>query len=375
MCIIVYKSKGKKLDKNVLRICHENNNQGMGFMYASHNKVIIRKHLTDFDKLWKVYEDNIISKNRELSLPVVWHFRIRTHGEISLANCHPFHTKDGIGFCHNGLFSKIDIPEGSPDSDTLTFKKQVLDKLPTRWIGNKVIKFLIASYIGYNKLLFLKPSGDVITFNGKMWDEDDKGILYSNASYRRTRTNITSTDFSDFVTFYDHTSHVYFTVPKSQEHLYSDRSKYIKKSYSERKYCTTNKTVHATPVHQNPITVKEKLNTIDGAEAATWIWPFMVKGVNEVGWIFEDYGIRKKITEYKDKLKDGTGLDGKQTIVQAIKQRTTQTEENKKTKVVYHGKSVICVRCNMPMFREDEMKTGICKYCEMREDAYSDYLS
>ena len=191
MCIIVVKPIGKKLDKSVMRICWEKNNDGAGFMYALDNKIIIKKELKDFDKIWKQYTKLLIETNLEEKKNIVFHFRIQTHGNIDEDNCHPFYINNGqhMAFCHNGTISSMESTMKDAKSDTVKFRDQILNHLPKNWMNNPALVTLVYKFISYNKLAFLHSDGMVNIMN-KSKGEEDKGIWYSNSGYKPTVVNV-----------------------------------------------------------------------------------------------------------------------------------------------------------------------------------------
>ena len=190
MCIIVAKPRGKKLKKHVLKNCWDRNNDGAGFMFTSDNKIIIRKELKNFDKLWLDYRNLIINKGFEQKQNVVFHFRIKTHGKIDEDNCHPFYVNNGkhMAFCHNGTISNVKADRKGNKSDTLVFRDKILDHLPKNWMNNPGICLLMAEFISYNKFAFLHAD-DTVTIINKSKGELDNGIWYSNTSYKPLHIN------------------------------------------------------------------------------------------------------------------------------------------------------------------------------------------
>lgn len=92
MCVIIAVPAGQPLPPlNELRAAFDTNPHGAGFVTKSqHYKSLhfgaFYRHL----KGRKIEEDCII------------HFRLATHGSVSVKNCHPFY-KGGVWFAHNGI--------------------------------------------------------------------------------------------------------------------------------------------------------------------------------------------------------------------------------------------------------------------------------
>lgn len=189
MCIIIYKPAKSRLKKEVLEICHMNNPNGMGLMYAEKDQVIIHKELVDFEAFWAIADQAQTEKRRKM----IVHFRMATHGSVSLNNCHPFYVRDGLGaesiaFCHNGIFSGFgskSMPGRKDDiSDTRAFNEAILKNLPKDFLHNQAIMRLIANVAGTDKLAFMNGQGKVFIINAQkgVWDDDDK-LWYSNNGY------------------------------------------------------------------------------------------------------------------------------------------------------------------------------------------------
>ena len=83
MCIAIYKPEGKIISKATLQECYDSNPDGAGFMYNQSKKLHIEKGFFSFDSFYDAYKKH---ENKQ----AVIHFRIKTHGKIDTANCHPF---------------------------------------------------------------------------------------------------------------------------------------------------------------------------------------------------------------------------------------------------------------------------------------------
>ena len=184
MCIAIFKPKGKEISKDILRTCHESNPDGGGFMFnqttkTQHgykNELQIKKGFMKFNDFWNSYK-----KINSINYDMLIHFRIKTHGAISKANCHPFFVSKNIGFIHNGI---IDIKTKGTESDTMAFNKRILKNINDlrSVIASKGIQELIADYIGHSKLVFLDNQNRYTIINEHLgtWDN---GSWFSNDSY------------------------------------------------------------------------------------------------------------------------------------------------------------------------------------------------
>jgi hypothetical protein len=177
MCIAIYKPEGKLLSLATLKECYTSNPDGAGFMYAQDKKLHIEKGFFSFQSFYDAF------KKHEHKQAVI-HFRIKTHGKIDTANCHPFAVNNSIGFVHNGVISGL----GDSDfSDTVRFNETILRPLVNKW-GNLAlfqdpIVDLLESRIGYSKLVFLDRHGNhkIMNESKGVWDD---GVWFSNTSYK-----------------------------------------------------------------------------------------------------------------------------------------------------------------------------------------------
>jgi hypothetical protein len=177
MCIAIYKPEGKLLSLATLKECYTSNPDGAGFMYSENKKLHIEKGFFSFQSFYDAFK-------KHESKQTVIHFRIKTHGKIDTANCHPFAVNNAIGFVHNGVISGF----GDSDfSDTVRFNEQILRPLVNKW-GNLAlfqdpIIDLIESRIGYSKLVFLDRHGNhkIMNESKGVWDN---GVWFSNTSYK-----------------------------------------------------------------------------------------------------------------------------------------------------------------------------------------------
>ena len=179
MCIAIWKDEGKTISEETLATCFKANSDGAGFMYPENGKLHIHKgyfRFEDFYKAYKPHEDK----------QCVIHFRIKTHGSVSVDNCHPFNINKEFAFVHNGVISGYGVDD---ISDTRDFNHKILQPIVKKW-GNlslfePAMKTLIESKIGYSKLIFLDKHGNAEIFNDSkgVWEEGG-GIWYSNSSYK-----------------------------------------------------------------------------------------------------------------------------------------------------------------------------------------------
>ena len=187
MCIIVYKPQGIPLDRHTLETCFANNPDGAGFMFPCEGRLLIKKGYFDFgdflvawDKCRKIHGDR---------LPVVFHFRIATAGEIDKTNCHPHRMAHDLGFVHNGILSCVHVPKESNVSDTIIYRNRYLGNLVGQSLRNAKLFRMIGQHIGAgNKFVFMNGVGKVVICNEKqgIWKD---GLWFSNYSFLPRRAN------------------------------------------------------------------------------------------------------------------------------------------------------------------------------------------
>ena len=179
MCIVMLKKQDGKVSKKELKQSFDNNPDGSGYLFAKDSNLTVKKGFFKFAEFWDNFSRDMIEFDNPVS---IIHFRIKTHGVTNKLNCHPFLVNDGIGFAHNGIISFVN--DHKKKSDTLMFKREILEDLPNGFIFNDSIMKLIEESIGTSKLVFLDADGFHRIANETLghWS-DDKLVWYSNKSY------------------------------------------------------------------------------------------------------------------------------------------------------------------------------------------------
>src|SRR3990170_9056739 len=114
MCIMIAKNKDLILKEKILKNCFNNNPDGAGFCVENEDKSFtIEKGFFSFESFYSAFQPHETKK-------ALLHFRIRTHGDTDIENCHPFEVSDTIVFAHNGIISNV--PTNKNKSDTRVFK-------------------------------------------------------------------------------------------------------------------------------------------------------------------------------------------------------------------------------------------------------------
>lgn len=181
MCLLVVRKANStwKPSKQEFQNAWDINSDGFGLAYAKNGKLRISKSL-DETAAWKELSrlpDNV---------PALLHWRMGTHGSVSLNNVHPFQlsavrdVRQWVG-AHNGVLSNIVPEKDKTDSETYF---RTLKYIRVADIERDISK------LGYGKMSFLSNSGDLLIANEsqgswrnpEVWQSnnglDDRGYSY-----------------------------------------------------------------------------------------------------------------------------------------------------------------------------------------------------
>lgn len=179
MCLAILKPAKVVISEETLRNGWIGNSDGAGYAFAHGGKLVTRKgfeKLTDFleaiNKDFKKYKNS----------PFAIHFRIRSMGEKSPENTHPFSIAGDVGaLIHNGTLDGSGANWNQGPSDTSIFSKEFGDLLTYEFV--KTNKEAINTAIGNsNKMALLYADGSYHILNETHghWKDD---AWYSNRSY------------------------------------------------------------------------------------------------------------------------------------------------------------------------------------------------
>ena len=175
MCLIIKLPKGVYLDAGKVDDAFYFNDDGWGLLAydEANNKLHVEKSLS------KEYSDFLTTYDKYKDMEVAIHFRTRTHGNVSLENCHPFKITDNIYMMHNGGF---DIKLKGTRSDSNMFAGKLIAPALKGYLGDPEYLQYIESNIDSNRLLFFVENKFVI-LNEALGEKDDKGVWYSTDTY------------------------------------------------------------------------------------------------------------------------------------------------------------------------------------------------
>lgn len=99
MCILIHHTKNTVFTDDQLADFYQHNPDGFGVMYGDGKIIHVHKTLGNLEEVKALY--NSVAVGRECMI----HFRMQTHGDIDINNCHPYKVNDDIYMAHNGILS------------------------------------------------------------------------------------------------------------------------------------------------------------------------------------------------------------------------------------------------------------------------------
>jgi hypothetical protein len=162
MCILIHHPANVAFDDNLLNDFYAHNSDGFGAMYVENGSIVVVKTLGKPAEINTLYRDTL--KGREC----VIHYRMKTHGDIDLDNCHPYKVTDDLWMAHNGILS-MGNPIDPRKSDTWHFIEYIIK--PAMLANPNIIldpdyQAYIEKMIGAaNKFAFLHSSGEIVVLN------------------------------------------------------------------------------------------------------------------------------------------------------------------------------------------------------------------
>jgi predicted glutamine amidotransferase len=163
MCLLIHKPADAEMTEALILDVYSKNKDGFGVMYIDElGEFQIVKTLAGPDEIIPMYKKHC--EGREC----VIHFRMQTHGDVDLDNCHPYQVTDRVWMAHNGILSCGNTinPE---KSDTWHFieycLKQHIDKDPDMILEPRFQDFIGDMIGSSNKFAFMRDDGEVVIIN------------------------------------------------------------------------------------------------------------------------------------------------------------------------------------------------------------------
>ena len=183
MCILIHQPKDSCFTSKQLEDFYQKNPDGFGAIVKRGETVEVIKSIGNLQEIEDLYYDQVACHE------AVIHFRMKTHGEIDIANCHPYEVVPGIWMAHNGILATGNAADPKM-SDTWhyiqDYLKPIIAKNPELITEPAFLK-LVGAHIGNsNKFAFMNEKGEVGIVNKNagytFWDLANKEleVWYSN---------------------------------------------------------------------------------------------------------------------------------------------------------------------------------------------------
>lgn len=157
---------------------YHHNSDGLGLMYAKPNGTTTKLHVTKRLPKDLTAATQIIQSLPDDDRQVAIHWRMRTHGNIDLDNCHPYMVNGSTFMMHNGVLhtgNKADTTK----SDTWHFIKNYLAGLPVDALHDAGFHTLVGDFIESNRFAIMSADGRLSVINRNQGVEKD-GVWFSN---------------------------------------------------------------------------------------------------------------------------------------------------------------------------------------------------
>ena len=162
MCILINHPANTNFSDELLADFYDYNSDGFGAMYAEAGKLVIIKTLGKPDEIEALYKKELAHRD------CIIHYRMKTHGDIDLDNCHPYRINDDIWMAHNGILA-MGNPIDRRKSDTWHFIEYIirpaLNADPDLIFDRDYQEYLENMIGGTNKFAFMHKSGKSVILN------------------------------------------------------------------------------------------------------------------------------------------------------------------------------------------------------------------
>ena len=164
--------------QRMLSDIYTSNSDGIGFMYGTKDGLKVVKHLPKSLADAEACIKRMPNDDRDIAI----HFRMTTHGDTDMTNCHPYDVVPGyIAMMHNGVLHTGNAADKSK-SDTWHFIKAYLATPVAEHpdiIFNESFLSLVADFIENNRFVFMNGEGRMSHVNFDQGIEHD-GMWFSN---------------------------------------------------------------------------------------------------------------------------------------------------------------------------------------------------
>ena len=176
MCILINHPANTNFSDELLADFYDYNSDGFGAMYAEAGKLVIIKTLGKPDEIEALYKKELAHRD------CIIHYRMKTHGDIDLDNCHPYRINDDIWMAHNGILT-MGNPIDKSKSDTWHFIEYIIRPAlaadPDLIFDLDYQEYLEQMIGSSNKFAFMHRSGQSVILN-KHAGVEHQGAWLSN---------------------------------------------------------------------------------------------------------------------------------------------------------------------------------------------------
>jgi hypothetical protein len=176
MCILIHHPVGTEFSREQMQDFYTKNSDGFGAIVKRGGTIDVIKSIGSFEEIDDLYNKHVSGHE------AIIHLRMKTHGEIDIANCHPYEVIPGLWLAHNGVLSTGNAADVKM-SDTWHYINDYLKPLLQRdpnLIKQPAFQALIADHIGTNNRFgIMGEDGEVIIIN-RTSGVEHKGVWYSN---------------------------------------------------------------------------------------------------------------------------------------------------------------------------------------------------
>ena len=162
MCILINHPANTNFSDELLADFYDYNSDGFGAMFAEAGKLVIIKTLGKPDEIEALYKKELAHRD------CIIHYRMKTHGDIDLDNCHPYRINDDIWMAHNGILA-MGNPIDTRKSDTWHFIEYIIRPAlaadPDLIFDLDYQEYLENMIGGTNKFAFMHKSGKSVILN------------------------------------------------------------------------------------------------------------------------------------------------------------------------------------------------------------------
>jgi hypothetical protein len=168
MCLLYQQTAKTKFSNEFFKGVYARNRDGIGVMWQADGKMHTEKFLP------KNYKEALEFIRKFDGMEAAVHWRMRTHGDIDLLNCHPYEIRRGLYLMHNGVLATGNRKD-TTKSDTWHYIRDYLSVFPTNMLFLPQVVAMIEAHIGSgNKFILMDKHQSVIV--GK-----PRGVQYKDA--------------------------------------------------------------------------------------------------------------------------------------------------------------------------------------------------